>query len=90
MVPRRRGRVATSPLRPALWHSTTPIMRTSDVDILIVPGLTGSGPDHWQTRWQERLKTARRVEQDDWDRPQRAAWLQWARWVCASRWTRAS
>ena len=74
MVPRRRGRVATSPLRPALWHSTTPIMRTSDVDILIVPGLTGSGPDHWQTRWQERLKTARRVEQDDWDRPQREAW----------------
>lgn len=49
-------------------------MRTSDVDILIVPGLTGSGPDHWQTRWQARLKTARRVEQDNWDRPDRKRW----------------
>ncbi|HRK17413.1 MAG TPA: alpha/beta hydrolase [Hyphomicrobiaceae bacterium] len=43
-------------------------MRTFDVDILIVPGWTNSGPNHWQTRWQARLKTARRVEQDDWDK----------------------
>lgn len=49
-------------------------MRTFDVDILIVPGWTGSGPDHWQTRWQGRLKTARRVEQDDWDVVDRFAW----------------
>lgn len=50
-------------------------MRTSDVDILIVPGLTGSGPDHWQTRWETKLSTARRVVQDDWDRPRRDAWV---------------
>lgn len=49
-------------------------MRTSDLDILIVPGLNGSGPDHWQSRWQAKLSTARRVEQDDWDRPRRDAW----------------
>jgi uncharacterized protein len=50
-------------------------MRTSDCDILIVPGYTNSGPDHWQSRWQQRLSTARRVEQDDWDRPVRDAWV---------------
>ncbi len=49
-------------------------MRTSDADILIVPGLSGSGPDHWQTRWEQKLSTARRVEQEDWDKPVRESW----------------
>jgi len=50
-------------------------MRTSDVDILMVPGWNGSGPDHWQSRWERSLKTARRVEQDDWDRPDKDRWV---------------
>ncbi len=49
-------------------------MKTSDCTILVVPGLGGSGPDHWQTRWQQKLSTARRVEQADWDSPDRADW----------------
>jgi uncharacterized protein len=49
-------------------------MRTGDVDILIIPGWTDSGPDHWQTRWQSRLKSSRRVEQADWERPNRKLW----------------
>lgn len=49
-------------------------MKTSDSDILFVPGLEGSGPAHWQTRWQEKLSTARRVEQDDWDNPDLRSW----------------
>ena len=49
-------------------------MRAAELDILIVPGLGGSGPNHWQSRWERRLKTARRVEQDDWDRPDRTGW----------------
>ncbi len=49
-------------------------MKTSDADILIVPGLTGSGPEHWQTRWEQKLSTARRVEQEDWDSPDLATW----------------
>lgn len=51
-------------------------MRTSDVDILIVPGWTNSGPDHWQSRWQRHFKTARRVEQADWERPRSADWVE--------------
>ena len=49
-------------------------MRSADCDILIVPGLNGSGADHWQTRWERQLSTARRVEQDSWDAPEREAW----------------
>jgi predicted alpha/beta hydrolase family esterase len=49
-------------------------MRTSDADIVFVPGLGGSGPDHWQTRWEAKLSTARRVEQEDWERPDSVAW----------------
>jgi predicted alpha/beta hydrolase family esterase len=50
-------------------------MRTSDCDILIVPGLGNSGPDHWQTRWERQLSTARRVEQASWDEPLREHWV---------------
>ncbi|MBL8565674.1 MAG: serine hydrolase family protein [Hyphomicrobiaceae bacterium] len=50
-------------------------MKTSDVEILIVPGWSGSGPDHWQSRWQRNLRTARRVEQSDWLHPDRDAWV---------------
>ena len=49
-------------------------MRSSDADILFVPGRNGSGPDHWQSRWEAKLSTGRRVEQDDWNRPDAAAW----------------
>lgn len=44
-------------------------MKASDADILIVPGYQNSGPDHWQSRWQAKLSTARRVEQEAWSKP---------------------
>ncbi|WP_048647908.1 RBBP9/YdeN family alpha/beta hydrolase [Nitratireductor soli] len=50
-------------------------MKASDADILIIPGYTNSGPEHWQTRWQSRLSTARRVEQDAWSKPVREDWV---------------
>jgi serine hydrolase len=43
--------------------------------VLIIPGLGGSGPDHWQSRWQARQPDTRRVEQEDWDKPDRAGWI---------------
>jgi uncharacterized protein len=49
-------------------------MKTSDCDILMVPGYTNSGPEHWQTRWQQKLGTARRVEQASWDKPDFHSW----------------
>ena len=49
-------------------------MKVAEADILIVPGYTNSGPDHWQSRWQKRLSTARRVEQEAWSKPVREDW----------------
>lgn len=49
-------------------------MRTNDVDILIIPGWGNSGSEHWQSRWEARLKTARRVEMPDFDKPVRRQW----------------
>jgi predicted alpha/beta hydrolase family esterase len=43
--------------------------------ILIVPGLSGSGPEHWQTHWETLLPNAVRVAQSDWERPRRAPWV---------------
>lgn len=50
-------------------------MRIADLDILIVPGWTNSGPEHWQSRWQGRMSTARRVEMNDWDHPVKSEWV---------------
>jgi predicted alpha/beta hydrolase family esterase len=43
--------------------------------ILIVPGLGGSGPEHWQSHWHRTYPGARRIEQADWNRPVRAHWI---------------
>jgi len=56
-------------------HRYMPAMKVKDADILIIPGYTNSGPDHWQTRWQGRLSTARRVEQAEWSKPVRDDWV---------------
>jgi len=50
-------------------------MRTSDVDILMVPGWLGSEPQHWQSRWERSLSTARRVEQENWIVPDKDRWV---------------
>lgn len=49
-------------------------MLTQDAKILVIPGLGNSEPDHWQSRWQAKLSTAQRVEQDDWDAPDYEKW----------------
>lgn len=49
-------------------------MKSTDAVLLIVPGWQGSGPDHWQSRWERSLSSARRVHQGDWDRPDPAGW----------------
>ncbi len=41
---------------------------------LIVPGLRGSGPDHWQTWFEHRIGNAVRVEQSNWCEPVLEVW----------------
>ncbi|HEX7671895.1 MAG TPA: alpha/beta hydrolase [Polyangiaceae bacterium] len=52
--------------------------------VLVAPGFGDSGPDHWQTIWQKRHGYIR-VEQSDWNRPERAAWVE-----CLARAVRAA
>lgn len=42
---------------------------------IILPGLGGSGPAHWQTLWQARDPEARRFAPESWSRPSLAGWL---------------
>jgi uncharacterized protein len=42
--------------------------------VLILPGLSDSGPDHWQSLWQAQHGFAR-VVQDDWQEPSKSAWV---------------
>lgn len=48
-------------------------MRTAT---LIVAGLHGSEPEHWQSWWQMQDPNAVRVQQDDWHHPQLETWTQ--------------
>jgi uncharacterized protein len=41
-------------------------MKSSETDILIIPGYEGAGPIHWQRRMVGKLSTARIVDQPDW------------------------
>lgn len=43
--------------------------------VLILPGLGGSGPGHWQTLWEKANPSFIRVEQCDWDKPDREDWI---------------
>ena len=43
--------------------------------VLIVPGLGGSGPEHWQSRWENIDARCVRVQQRDWNAPVCSAWI---------------
>ena len=45
------------------------------IDILLVPGLWNSGPEHWQSHWERERSGCRRVLQTDWETPRRSDWV---------------
>lgn len=44
--------------------------------LVIVPGLGGSGPDHWQTIWEQAHPRARRFEPTSLDLPELEDWVE--------------
>lgn len=44
--------------------------------ILTIPGLNNSGPDHWQTQWEQQRGDCQRVDLGSWASPSRNAWVQ--------------
>jgi predicted alpha/beta hydrolase family esterase len=45
-----------------------------ETTILLVPGLRGSGPAHWQSQWQAKRRECRRVLAPDWAAPRLDDW----------------
>ncbi|MBZ5530696.1 MAG: alpha/beta hydrolase [Acidobacteriia bacterium] len=43
--------------------------------VLVVPGWLNSGPQHWQTLWEQQNPIFLRVQQKDWDTPHKSWWL---------------
>jgi uncharacterized protein len=44
--------------------------------VLILPGYGGSGPQHWQTRWEALHPEYRRVQVPDWCQPDLDVWVE--------------
>ncbi|RJG00109.1 RBBP9/YdeN family alpha/beta hydrolase [Noviherbaspirillum saxi] len=43
--------------------------------VLTMPGIYGSGSQHWQTLWEAEDPQFKRIQVEDWDHPQCAAWV---------------
>ena len=49
--------------------------RTLAATVLILPGIGNSGPEHWQSIWEESHPEFTRVQQRDWDKPVCEEWV---------------
>jgi predicted alpha/beta hydrolase family esterase len=44
-------------------------------DMIVVPGLGGSGLDHWQSRWEKNHPNMARIQPRSWDAPDLEDWV---------------
>ncbi|SNS72851.1 RBBP9/YdeN family alpha/beta hydrolase [Pseudomonas segetis] len=51
-------------------------MPEQSIRYLIIPGWHGSPAEHWQSHWQRVLPNSSRVEQDNWQHPQKTSWVE--------------
>lgn len=42
---------------------------------VMVPGIGGSGPEHWQSHWETLYPNTLRIEPNSWDEPDLADWF---------------
>jgi hypothetical protein len=42
--------------------------------IYTVPGLNNSSSSHWQTQWENKNNSIKRIQQDNWSNPDRISW----------------
>jgi uncharacterized protein len=48
----------------------------SRASVLLIPGLSNSGPEHWQSLWQAKHPEYHRVQQAEWETPCCEDWVQ--------------
>jgi predicted alpha/beta hydrolase family esterase len=46
-----------------------------DCDVLTLAGLWNSGPQHWQTLWEQKYPAWQRAPHRDWNNPEREEWV---------------
>ena len=51
-------------------------MTQEKVSVLLLPGLWNSGPDHWQSHWENSRPGCIRVVQREWETPSAADWVE--------------
>lgn len=47
----------------------------TETAVVAVPGIGGSGEDHWMTLWQQDLPSSRRISPRSWDEPELDDWM---------------
>lgn len=62
-------------MRPLAIFSDFLSRRNDTPKLLIVPGLNNSGPDHWQSRWENGRSDTQRADLGQWDRPAPKIWV---------------
>lgn len=50
-------------------------MKNNTTQLLIIPGLGGSGETHWQSLWCNKYENSTRIIQKDWNQPNLELWL---------------
>lgn len=50
-------------------------MKITTPQLLIMPGLGGSGEDHWQSYWLKEFSKATELSQKNWNEPKLDSWL---------------
>ncbi|CAK7008994.1 hypothetical protein EV679_1898 [Kerstersia gyiorum] len=50
-------------------------MSAMRLQTIIIPGWRNSDAGHWQSLWESRLSNVVRLQQEDWDTPSPAAWV---------------
>lgn len=65
---RRRAERARKPV------SASDFPALARCSVVVAPGLNDSGPQHWQTHWQQLFPRFTRIRLDDWSRPDLDAW----------------
>lgn len=50
-------------------------LKPEEFQVLVVPGLNGSGPGHWQTLWEGAHPDWKRVQQREWAHPDVEEWI---------------
>lgn len=48
----------------------------AEPQVLLLPGIGNSGPEHWQTLWEQQHPNFQRVVQRDWKYPEAGEWWQ--------------